>query len=116
MSMAETAEADRTLEIGDWFIPLSSGEVVQHRRGDPFWPLLTEARACGASILRMPANFPPMGEGATRFRISAMGRPTDARHPGNVHGSSRTTPAAKRASVSGGRIVRVPAFAITPSW
>ncbi len=106
MSMAETAEADRTLEIGDWVIPLSSGEVVQHRRGDPFWPLLTEA-GVPASILRMPANFPPMGEG-TRS-LSGMGTP-------DMHGTQGTftfftdDPGREAGPVSGGRIVQVPAF------
>ena len=61
----------------------------------------------------MPANFPPMGEG-TRS-LSGMGTP-------DMHGTQGTftfftdDPGREAGPVSGGRIVRVPPFAITPNW
>ena len=40
--MAETAEPESTLEIGDYVIPLSAGEVVVRRQGEVFWKLLAD--------------------------------------------------------------------------
>ena len=105
-SMAETSEAGSTLDIGDWVIPLSSAEVKQSRRGEAFWPHLTDA-GVPASIIRMPANFPPVGEG-TRS-LSGMGTP-------DMHGTYgeftfyTDDPERESGNVSGGEIVRLPAF------
>lgn len=105
-SMAETTEAGSTLDIGDWVIPLSSAEVKQTRRGEAFWPHLTDA-GIPASIIRMPANFPPAGEGSRS--LSGMGTP-------DMHGTYgeftfyTDDPERKSGNVSGGEIVRLPAF------
>ncbi|HUG80889.1 MAG TPA: alkaline phosphatase family protein [Bryobacterales bacterium] len=105
-SMAETSEAGSTLDIGDWVIPLSSAEVKQSRRGDAFWPHLTDA-GVPAGIIRMPANFPPVGEGSRS--LSGMGTP-------DMHGTYgeftfyTDDPERKSENVSGGEIVRLPAF------
>ena len=105
-SMAETTDAARTLEIGDWVIPLSSAEVKQTRRGEAFWPLLTKA-GVPAGIIRMPANFPPAGEGARS--LSGMGTP-------DMHGTYgefafyTDDPKRESGKVSGGEIVRLPVF------
>ena len=106
LSMAETTDSARTLEIGDWVIPLSSAEIIQYRRGQPFWLLLTDA-GVPASIVRMPANFPPEGEGVRS--LSGMGTP-------DMHGTQGTftlytdDPAWEAGSVSGGEIIRLPVF------
>lgn len=65
-------EAGRTLGLGRWQLPLSSGRVELLRRGEPFWEVL-EARGVPTTIIRMPANFPPSGA-ATR-ELSGMGTP-----------------------------------------
>ena len=65
-------EAGRTLGLGRWQLPLSSGRVELLRRGKPFWEVL-EARGVPTTIIRMPANFPPSGA-ATR-ELSGMGTP-----------------------------------------
>ena len=71
--LSTTATAPgRTLGLGRWQVPLSSGSVESLRKGQPFWEPL-EARGISTTIIRMPANFPPSGT-ATR-ELSGMGTP-----------------------------------------
>jgi predicted AlkP superfamily phosphohydrolase/phosphomutase len=72
LSTTRTESADRTIPIGRWQLPLSSGKVELLRRGQPFWEVL-EDRGVPTTIIRMPANFPPSGT-ATR-ELSGMGTP-----------------------------------------
>lgn len=72
LSTTTTAPAGRTLGLGRWQIPLSSGSVESLRQGQPFWEPL-EAQGIRTTIIRMPANFPPSGT-ATR-ELSGMGTP-----------------------------------------
>lgn len=62
----------RSLEVGEWQVPLSGGTIELLRRGQPFWEVL-ERRGVQTTIIRMPANFPPSGT-ATR-ELSGMGTP-----------------------------------------
>lgn len=62
----------RTLNLGRWQLPLSSGRVESLRKGQPFWEVM-EARGIPATIIRMPANFPPSGAATTE--LSGMGTP-----------------------------------------
>src|SRR5689334_9131793 len=41
-SMAQTAEGGRTVSVGPYALPLSSGRVVSFRKGKPFWKMLSE--------------------------------------------------------------------------
>jgi predicted AlkP superfamily phosphohydrolase/phosphomutase len=72
LSTTKTEGSTRTLGLGRWQLPLSSGTVELLRRGQPFWELL-EGRGVPTTIIRMPANFPPSGT-ATR-ELSGMGTP-----------------------------------------
>jgi predicted AlkP superfamily phosphohydrolase/phosphomutase len=72
LSTTRTESADRTIPLGRWQLPLSSGKVELLRRGQPFWEVL-EDRGVPTTIIRMPANFPPSGT-ATR-ELSGMGTP-----------------------------------------
>ena len=72
LSTTRTEASARTIGLGKWQLPLSSGRVELLRRGQPFWELL-EARGVPTTIIRMPANFPPSGT-ATR-ELSGMGTP-----------------------------------------
>ncbi len=72
LSTTRTEGAERTLPLGRYQVPLSSGKVELLRRGQPFWDLL-ESRGVPTTIIRMPANFPPSGT-ATR-ELSGMGTP-----------------------------------------
>jgi len=71
-STTSTQEAGRTLTIGGWQIPLSGGSVELLRRGTAFWEVLDE-HGVPATIIRMPANFPPSGSAARE--LSGMGTP-----------------------------------------
>ncbi|MBY0496803.1 MAG: alkaline phosphatase family protein [Cyanobacteria bacterium] len=72
LSTTSTAPSPRTITVGEWQFPLTSGSVESLRHGQPFWEVL-EARGVETTIIRMPANFPPSGS-ATR-ELSGMGTP-----------------------------------------
>lgn len=72
LSTTLTEPPGRTLTVGRWQIPLGGGDVVLMRQGVPFWEVLAE-RGVGATIMRMPANFPPSGTAARE--LSGMGTP-----------------------------------------
>ena len=72
LSTTRTEPGGRTLGVGRWQLPLSSGRVESLRHGQPFWEVL-ESRGVPTTIIRMPANFPPSGT-ATR-ELSGMGTP-----------------------------------------
>jgi predicted AlkP superfamily phosphohydrolase/phosphomutase len=72
LSTTRTEPPGRTLKIGKYQFPLSSGRVELLRRGEPFWEVL-ERHGVAATIVRMPANFPPSAR-ATR-ELSGMGTP-----------------------------------------
>ena len=72
LSTTTTEPAGRTIGLGRWQVPLSSGSVQSLRHGQPFWEPL-EAKGVSTTIIRMPANFPPSGT-ATR-ELSGMGTP-----------------------------------------
>jgi predicted AlkP superfamily phosphohydrolase/phosphomutase len=69
-STSNAEAGGRTLRIGRWQFPLSSGKIELLRRGEPFWEVL-ERHGVPTTIVRMPANFPPSGS-ATR-ELSGMG-------------------------------------------
>ncbi len=105
-SMAQTAEAEETWEVGEYVIPLSPGEISSHREGDPFWPMLTE-KGVPVTMIRMPANFPPVESDA--HSLSGMGTP-DMRGTFGTFTFFTDDPSEKTRSVPGGEIVRVPPF------
>ena len=72
LSTTRTIAPSRLMTIGKWQLPLSPGRVELLRAGEPFWEPL-EARDFPATIVRMPANFPPSAT-ATR-ELSGMGTP-----------------------------------------
>jgi hypothetical protein len=72
LSTARTEPGSYAIPLGRWQVPLSSGRVELLRRGQPFWEVL-EQHGVPATIIRMPANFPPSGS-ATR-ELSGMGTP-----------------------------------------
>jgi predicted AlkP superfamily phosphohydrolase/phosphomutase len=72
LSTTTTSPSARTIAVGDWQFPLSSGTVESLRHGQPFWDVL-ESHGIETTIIRMPANFPPSGT-ATR-ELSGMGTP-----------------------------------------
>jgi predicted AlkP superfamily phosphohydrolase/phosphomutase len=72
LSTSRTEGATKSLRLGRYEVPLSSGKVELLRRGEAFWEAL-ERRGIHAEILRIPANYPPSG--TARRELSGMGTP-----------------------------------------
>jgi len=71
-SMARVEPPAHTLSLGNWVIPLSSGKAILLRGGKAFWQILDE-HGVPATVLRIPANFPPAD---SRSRtLAGMGTP-----------------------------------------
>ncbi|HLH41643.1 MAG TPA: alkaline phosphatase family protein [Bryobacteraceae bacterium] len=72
-SMAQSAEGAKTISMGDYELPISSGKVNNFRQGKPFWQMLAENHVA-VQVIRMPTDFPPVhcDDG---FSIAGMGTP-----------------------------------------
>ena len=72
LSTSRSEPAQRTITLGDYVIPLSSGKIHDLRQGRAFWEVLEDYEV-PATVFKMPSNFPPT---ATRQRtFSGMGTP-----------------------------------------
>ncbi len=71
-SMARVEAPRHSLALGDWRLPLTNGRVTLLRHGTAFWQILDE-HGIPATILRMPANFPPVESGSRT--LAGMGTP-----------------------------------------
>jgi len=71
-STSKAEPAERVIRFGDWIFPLSAGKVTLLRQGKSFWEIL-EDRGVPATIVRIPANFPPVDTSA--LQLSGMGTP-----------------------------------------
>ncbi len=72
LSTSRSEPADKSVTVGDYVIPLSSGKIHDLRKGRAFWEIL-EDYEIPATVFKMPSNFPPT---ATRQRtFSGMGTP-----------------------------------------
>ena len=69
-STAGSSSDGRSLKVGRWQFPLTSGEYTQFRHGTPFWEVLEE-HGVRTQIIRMPANFPVSGTASRE--LSGMG-------------------------------------------
>jgi predicted AlkP superfamily phosphohydrolase/phosphomutase len=103
-SMGQTTEGGRTLSLGPYILPLSSGKVVSFRKGEPFWQILA-AHHIPTTIIRMPTNFPPV-ECEEDHAVSGMGTP-DLRGTFGTFAYYTDDPDQKTQEVPGGRIVHV---------
>lgn len=72
LSTSKIEAPERTLSMGSWVLPLSSGKARLLRHGKAFWEFLAE-RDIPATIFRIPANFPPVKSKARTF--AGMGTP-----------------------------------------
>ena len=102
-SMADIEPPTRTLTIGPYAIPLSSGRVRTFRRGRAFWQILGE-RGVPVKLVRMPNNFPPVECEAQT--LSGMGTP-DMRGTFGTFTFYTDYPLEEARQVSGGNIVPV---------
>jgi predicted AlkP superfamily phosphohydrolase/phosphomutase len=71
-SMSRVDEPDKTLNLGQWSIPISGGGVKLLRRGKAFWQTLSE-NGIPCTVFKMPSNFPPVECDANS--LSGMGTP-----------------------------------------
>jgi len=72
LSTSSAEPPGRTVTVGKWVIPLSSGKVSLLRRGKAFWEYLSD-RGVKATVFRVPANFPTVEDNAKQ--LSGMGTP-----------------------------------------
>ncbi len=103
LSTTVTEPPGRSLELGRWRLPLSGGGVKLMRRGVPFWEVL-EDHGIPATIIRMPANFPPSGSASRE--LSGMGTPDILGNYG-TYSFFTTTPERITRRVTGGEIFPV---------
>lgn len=70
---APVAGGGKTIDIGSWRLPLSSGESRLYRKGRPFWDFLAD-RELESTIVKLPSNYPaePMRRGRA---LAGMGTP-----------------------------------------
>ena len=99
LSTSRAEPAKRTIRIGEWNIPLSSGKVTLLRQGKAFWEILEE-HGVPTTIFRVPANFPPVETPARQ--ISGMGTP-DIQGTYGTFSFYTSEPAEKYGEVSGGK-------------
>ncbi|HEY6986793.1 MAG TPA: alkaline phosphatase family protein [Bryobacteraceae bacterium] len=72
-SMAQTAEGAKTISMGDYELPITSGKVANFRQGKPFWQMLAD-RHIAVDVIRMPTDFPPV-HCEDGIEIAGMGTP-----------------------------------------
>ena len=103
LSTSRVAAGGRTLKLGNYRFPVGGGGMQNLRRGPTLW-LELEARGVPTTVLRIPANFPPMpARGRT---LSGLGTPD--LHGGYGIFSAFTDRIGERSrDVSGGHIERV---------
>jgi predicted AlkP superfamily phosphohydrolase/phosphomutase len=104
LSTSRVVPPGRTLKLGPYQVPLSSGSVELLRQGQPFWETL-EAQGIQTTIVRMPANFPPSG--TAHRELSGMGTPDLAGTYGTYAFYTSRPFAFRDATLSGGRLHRV---------
>jgi predicted AlkP superfamily phosphohydrolase/phosphomutase len=104
-SIAQAAEGGRTISVGPYSLPITSGQVVSLRKGEPFWQILSEHHV-PVSIIRMPTDFPPVHceEG---FSIAGMGTPDLLGGLGGTFAFYTDQPSEQSRTVPGGQIVHV---------
>lgn len=102
-AMSQTEQPSQFISLGSWRVPLDGGQVLNLRRGDVFWRQLEE-RGVPSSIIRMPANYPPVG--VAQRELSGMGTP-DIRGTYGIFTFISTKFGAGMRSVDGGEIQEV---------
>ncbi|PWU10426.1 MAG: nucleotide pyrophosphatase [Terriglobia bacterium] len=102
-SMAEATPPSHSLHIGPYLIPLTSGSVQAMRSGRTFWQILAERRI-PATVIRIPANFPPAECEAES--LAGMGTP-DLTGTFGTFSFYTDDPAEKRSQVAGGHIAPI---------
>jgi len=106
LSTSRTESAAKTVKIGKWVLPLSSGKVSLLRKGKAFWEYLTE-NGIETTIFRVPANFPTTDDKANQ--ISGMGTP-DMQGTYGTYSYYTDEDTGKFENLSGGKVFPVDVF------
>ena len=101
LSMAQTRPARLRIPLGPYELPLTRPQVVSLRRGKAFWQLLEE-RGIPATVIHIPANYPPVEAGEA---LAGMGTP-DLRGTQGTFTFYTDDPGVTPGPVPGGQIVR----------
>ena len=102
-SFAEVLPPKHELGIGPYLLPISGAEVRSFRRGRTFWELLAR-NGVPATVVRMPANYPPPSRGGEQ--LAGMGTP-DLEGTFGTFTFYSDDPLEIERSVPGGRIVPI---------
>jgi predicted AlkP superfamily phosphohydrolase/phosphomutase len=103
LSTSRTMPSQRTITLGDYVIPLSSGKVDNLCRGRAFWEILEEYDI-PATIFRMPSNFPP--KSTRQNTLSGMGTP-DILGTYGIFSYYTDQPVEMANDIGGGRVIEV---------
>jgi len=103
LSMSRAVPAGRSLGIGSWVLPLSSGKVELLRKGRAFWEILSD-NDIPSIVFRMPVNFPPIKHQGTA--LSGMGTPDILGTPGTFSFYTEKLPE-NAGEFSGGKAYKV---------
>ncbi len=107
MSVASTESAHAEFKMGKWQAPLSDSRILNLRGGTPFWHYLTDNKI-PATIMQMPANYPPSCPGKPKSlkALSGMGTPDLLGTQGTFSFYSSSDTGLKN-TIGGGRVYRV---------
>lgn len=101
-SFARLEDSGPRLPVGPYTFPLWPANVVRQRRGEAFWSLLAR-RGVAATVIRIPANYPPVRAGRA---LAGMGTP-DLRGTMGTYTYYTDDPEREAESVAGGETVKV---------
>ena len=104
LSTTKAEAPARTIKIGNWVVPLSSGSIKLLREGKAFWQFLQE-HGIPTTVVHAPANFPPVPSAGEQ--LSGMGTP-DLQGTYGVFSFYTDDPASRwRGTPAGGEVFRV---------
>jgi predicted AlkP superfamily phosphohydrolase/phosphomutase len=103
LSTSSVKRAAKTLDLGNWKIPLSKGKTQNLRKGKPFWEYLSE-RDIPTTVFKVPANFPCQSKKVNM--VSGMGTPDLRGGYGNFT-LFTTAPHLFKKEMTGGKVISV---------
>ncbi len=101
LSTSKVVPPSKTLKIAGYELPLTSGTVLNLRKGKPFWNFLADYDI-PTSIFKIPGNFPCQSDRVSM--VSGMGTP-DLRGGYGSFTLFATSPPANHNRITGGMVV-----------
>lgn len=103
LSTSSVLPPEKTIDIGNWKLPLSKSQIKNLRKGKPFWEYLAK-QDVPTTIFKVPANFPCLGKNVNM--VSGMGTP-DLRGGYGSFTLFTTAPQLFKKNISGGKVIPV---------